>query len=513
MNHYILSLLLGLFLLTVCACDSESGAVPVPATNPAAPEIDEYLRGLPYDPVALLNQTEAVGGAARRTETGSTSDPGGYRNGYRTGCTTKTFELGRNFNAVSILRPTSGIVYPGGLVTVGADLARTGVPLSMALEPAPVTLRVDLPGIGEAGRFTLDRPTNANYGVALDAALDSWNANAAVEDYANASRSEYEASEAFSSQQLGIDVGMNVAWASNSVSSQLSVDQNSNTRTAVVAYKQIFYTVTANVPRNPSDLLARGVTLEQVQRACGPDGHLGYVGSVDYGRIILFRLETSYRDRSVDLKAVMDYAAGGTNASGSLAATYDDVLRNSTIKIITIGGNAEAAARVLTDLAAGPGALTPLIADNAVYGPDNPGVPIAYKINLARDNQVVSMGYTTDYSTRNCAEVAYNHPRVTLHNRLPVGNVRVHFRFSHDRNSKTKTKEQVITDQASAVLEDIPDGAYNVSLVVERKSGFAWREWRIASLGSYVEERQKETCWEIIDNGILNSQDILRKCR
>ena len=507
--------LFGAVLLLVLGCSTPETVTPNPGSglgvNPEATDIDSYLRSLTYDPVQMLNLTTAGGGTADRQEVGTTTERSGYLNGYRRSCTTTEYNLKRNFSGVSILQPTAGVVYPGALVTVGPDLVGSGIPLTTPLRPAPVTLKMDLPGIGDAGRFTVDRPTNSTVNVAIDQALQSWNANASPADYTNASRSEYEAGEAFTSEQIGIDIGMNVEWASSSVASYLSVDRRTDRRTAMVAYKQIFYTVTADAPGQPSSMLAPDVTLAQVEAATGDDRLPGYVSSVDYGRIILFQLDVQDSEENIDLSALINYATATGNAQGSVNATLDRILRSSNIQLITIGGNAEAAASTVSGLEAGPGALTKLIARNAVYGPDNPGVPIAYKINLLRDNQIVRMGYTTDYSTKVCGDEPYDNHVVTVYNKPPDRDVRIYLRYSHRaHNDIQQIGPMTIRKATSLALTDVPDGGYNISMVIQRYFLTKWSDWKVISLGSHIERGQNEHCYDIVDR--WPGEDYVKKC-
>lgn len=287
---------------------------------------------------------------------------------------------------------------------------------------------------------------------------------------------------------------------------RLSVESNTSTRTAMLAYKQIFYSVTLDTPLDPSDAFAADVSLADVERVTGTEAHPAYVSSVDYGRIVLFRLEATNVDLEVDLEAVMNYAAGGaTSIDAELESKYKETLNNSTIQVITIGGNAEAAARVLTDIEAGPGALNPLLGDNAVYTRSNPGVPIAYKVNLLKNHEVVRMGYTTDYSYRRCGLEPYDHAVIEFYNDFDVRDVRVHCCYDHNNppdGDNGKTEKITITDERSANLPDVPDGAYDVTLVVERRSGTAWREWETRRL-KHISASQGEDCWRASDGGLF----------
>ncbi len=137
-------------------------------------------------------------------------------------------------------------------------------------------------------------------------------------------------------------------------------------------------------------------------------------------------METADQRTSIDLDAVLEYA-GGVNGTGTINATYDEILRNSSITVVTIGGNAEVASEAVT--AEGPGSLTPIITGkNAVYGRDNPGVPIAYTIRYLKDNSFAKMGYATDYRIMQCGTYEYQHKNAYLDNNILLD---VRFRFSY----------------------------------------------------------------------------------
>lgn len=117
------------------------------------------------------------------------------------------------------------------------------------------------------------------------------------------------------------------------------------------------------------------VTLRQVASAFGSDARPAYVASVTYGRIILFRMETSSSYTSAEVEGAFKYAAGA-EYDGSLEATYQEILSNAAVEVVTLGGNAATASETVTARSAGD--LVPIITgENAVYSRSNPGVPIS----------------------------------------------------------------------------------------------------------------------------------------
>lgn len=504
--------LLSLFLFQSCNKDEEEMPAP-PKENPMATDINAYIRSLAYDPVEMLNVNNTPGDLAQKTPGASDTETGPLDRGYRTTCVRQSYELDRDFSEIAILNPGSGNIYPGALVLANADLL-SGTPRPLGLERNPVTLTIDLPGIGEEGSFTVAEPSNATVSPAIDEALEHWNNTAFQQGYFNGARSYYEASEAFEQRQLGIELGINAEWVTGSVASHLSTSTSTDRRVALLAFRQIFYTITAQPPFEPTDYLGPDVTLEQVQSSTDANNHPAYVSAVDYGRIILFRMEATNVETSIDLNAVMNYAAGGVSVAADVASRYDEILSNSSISVLTIGGSAQSAAQALDNIS-GPGSLTPLIVENAVYSRENPGLPIAYRVNLLSDNRIVKLGFSSDYTDVRCGSIAYNHPRIDFYNDFDTYNLRIKLTYDHDyppADDTGETTELQINDESSATLPDVPDGAFDVRMIVRRIDGFTWREWETRNL-YHISSSQNEDCWRAYRGGFSTGfATFLEKC-
>jgi thiol-activated cytolysin len=103
-----------------------------------------------------------------------------------------------------------------------------------------------------------------------------------------------------------------------------------------------------------------------------------------------------------EVEGAMKYSTGVTTVSASLEAKYKSILQNSSIEVVTIGGNADTASQAVT--AQNFGDLESILTGkNAVYSKSNPGVPIAYTVKFLMDNKVAKMGYTTDYTAKECS--------------------------------------------------------------------------------------------------------------
>lgn len=396
--------------LAVAAAAACGGSDSKPPEQHSDPAINEHVQGLSYDKSALLGVRNITGTEAR-TATGAPLDTDEAQGTNLLACRATDYSLESNADDVAILRPTAGIIWPGALVKANAAML-DGLPEPLTLAPAPVTLHVDLPGIGEHGTFVVSRPSNSAVQAGLDQALAWWNDNAYQEGYVNASNSSYRATTAFSSEQLAIDVGLNVRWASGSVASQFSYNSSKTGSVAMMVYKQVFYTVTLDTPASPAAMFADSVMHSQCDVQMTADSPPAYVQSVNYGRIIMFRMETSEAVKSTDMEATMKYAAG-VSVDMTLKTHYEEILKKSSMNAITIGGNAEVASQAVTAKTFGD--LVPIITgSNAVYSKANPGVPIAYTVRFLKDNSIAKMGYTTSYKSTDCQLWKESH--LTVHN-------------------------------------------------------------------------------------------------
>jgi len=350
-----------------------------------------------YDADALLNVQPSD---AARTPVDTTTTVEQDGNVERV-CTRTSYNLENNFEEIAILRPTADVIWPGSLVEANQSLL-DGLPEPARFDRSPVKIRVDLPGIGENGTKTIERPDQANVQTAIDEALEWWNANAYEEGYVNASSSSNRITTSYSSTQASMDVGLNVAWATGDVQSQFNYETSAERRVVMSTYKQAFYTVTfvQESGAQPEDVFGPDVTLGDVQSAFGSDAPPAYVASVTYGRIIMFRMETSSSYTSAEVEAAFRYAAG-SQVDGDMETRYEEILERSTVEVITLGGNAAVASEAVTARSAGD--LEPIITgENAVYSRSNPGVPISYAVKYLKDDRLAKLGYTTEYTATEC---------------------------------------------------------------------------------------------------------------
>lgn len=372
---------------------------PPPPGGDDAAQINSHIRALSYDADALTNVQQSPG---KTTESASipveSADPNVV-------CTTTEHTLSQNFGNVSILRAAPTTIWPGSLVQGNASLM-DGLPQAIGTDRGPVTLSIDLPGIGSMldGPIRVEEAAQSTTQIAVDRALDIWNTQSQRPDkanYVNAGGLEGHFTDAYSATQLGIDAGLNVEWGGgNTFAASLEVDTNTERRVVTQTFKQVFYTVSVDTPSSPADFFPEDATAAEIRSVIDSNTAPAYVSSVSYGRILMVRMETDSSTTSVKAEAALDYR-GSFKADAEINVEYENILDNSSIKVFTMGGNPGENVRILNN---GGEGLREVIND-ALYGPGNPGVPIGYTVDYIQDNSRAKLGYTTDYTATECVQV------------------------------------------------------------------------------------------------------------
>lgn len=369
--------------------------------EPRAEEIGAYLQALEYSPEDLLNVQAVGAGNAARVPIDADTTTSSENDGTTTEtCIRTTYNLRQNVEDIAILRPTADVIWPGALVKGNGSLM-DGLPEPVRLSRSPVSIRIDLPGIGRAGTRTIDAPSLGSVQAEIDDALEWWNANAYRDGYRNANNSYSRVVTSYRSTQAAMDLGMNVGWATGSVRTHFGYETNATRRIVMALHKQAFYTVSffQEPGAQPEDVFGPDVTLNDIERVFDASAPPAYIASVTYGRILMFRMETSASYTAAEAEAAFRYASGVTSGGADVHARYEEILSNSEVEIVTIGGNPDDDLEV-SEL--GAGTLQGIIESDGVYARDNPGVPIAYAVKYLRDDALARLGYTTEYTATEC---------------------------------------------------------------------------------------------------------------
>ncbi|WP_158292066.1 thiol-activated cytolysin family protein [Paracraurococcus ruber] len=431
-------------------------------------DIDSIIAGLNYDPAQVLS---VVPDGTTTTQPDRSRVPGSNAVII---ATTRRHTLQKNLSEVAILSP-SAVAFPGALLRADRALM-DGTPTPIALPRAKAVLTIDLPGL--ANPSTSIEPSESAVTAFLNDRLEAWNRLPQSQGYRNANRTFLNVTTAYSKQQVALDLGFAASWASGNASAQLEVSSSSEKSVVVCYYKQVFYTVSMDTPASPGAVFAPDLPMDRVRGAILADHPPAYVRSVDYGRILLVRMETTTTDTSVNLQGAFKQATqGGVTVSGDLKAKYDAILKNANFTVVAIGGGTATTTEVFNGAAQGDlkGLQTYFAA--ATYSRDNPGLPIAYTVAFLKDNAFAKMGFTTDYTE-------------TEYVRYPNGFIRFHHSGAYVAKFHATWQEPTGTGQTiprawesgkqTAGYDqtvNIPGDAQNLRLRAEAATGLVWNPW------------------------------------
>ena len=172
----------------------------------------------------------------------------------------------------------------------------------------------------------------------------------------------------------------------------------------VARFEQIFYTVTYEAPTAPEKVFDPSVTVDELRREANFDSANApaYVSSVNYGRTIFLRMSANSNVTNIDAKAAFEYGQQqATGFSVKANAKYDEILRNSELTAVVIGGNAENALNIIGPSTA-ENIRSVITGKNAIHSPSNPGVPISYVVNFLKDDKLAQIKSSTDYNSTDC---------------------------------------------------------------------------------------------------------------
>jgi hypothetical protein len=169
--------------------------------------------------------------------------------------------------------------------------------------------------------------------------------------------------------------------------------RDENASRFIVSLQQIYYTLSFD----PRTFFADNVTIADVSPYTAVGNPLVYLASVTYGRAIYYFVAS--RRSAEEVKASLEAGVKGPLYSASVTATasHKQVLNESTVDALIIGGSSDAAATLLTseDRMA---ALHAYVRAGATVSPSSPGLPLSYTAAYVSDLSVALLSATSRYT-------------------------------------------------------------------------------------------------------------------
>ena len=450
-------------------------------------ELNKYLFGLNYDKTNILTRRgEAIEN---------------YTN-------TSTKQQGNEFVVVEKVKKNlssghadvaingNGDIFLGALFKANQDLLENK-PQQISLDRNKGRISVDLPGMVGGDSYVDANPTVSGMQEGVNTLLNRWHEKYAGKNPAPA-RMQYESTSAYSMNQLKAKFGSDFEKVGVNLKIDFEAVNKGEKQIEVVDFKQVYYTANFDAPKNPSDVFASGVTVDQL-KARGIDENTPpvYVSSVSYGRQMYVKFETT--SKSTELKAAINAVIKGVPIKAE--SEWARVLKNTTVTVSIVGGNADGAARVVTGTVED---LKKLIQEGATFSTQNPAVPISYKTAFLKDNQVATIQSNTDYIETKVT--SYKNGYLNLqHKGAYIARYYVYWdEVIYDKDGiesiRSRQWEHNGQNRTAGFQTELQfkGNVRNIRVKIQEKTGLVWEPWRTVYNRTDLPLVQKRT---IINSG------------
>ena len=395
---------------------------------------------------------------------------------------------------------SNGDIYLGALFKANQDLLENK-PQQISLDRSKGRISVDLPGMVGGDSYVDANPTVSGMQEGVNTLLNRWHEKYAAKNPAPA-RMQYESTSAYSMNQLKAKFGSDFEKIGVNLKIDFEAVNKGEKQIEVVDFKQIYYTANFDAPKNPSDVFAQGVTVDQL-KARGIDEKTPpvYVSSVSYGRQMYVKFETT--SKSTELKAAINAVIKGVPIKPE--SEWARVLKNTTVTVSIVGGNADGAARVVTGTVED---LKKLIQEGATFSTQNPAVPISYKTAFLKDNQVATIQSNTDYIETKVT--SYKNGYLKLHHKgAYIARYYVYWdEVTYDKDGVESIRSRQWEDNGKNRTAGFQTelqfrgNVRNIRVKIQEKTGLVWEPWRTVYNRTDLPLVQKRT--------IVNSGTTLR---
>ena len=450
-------------------------------------ELNNYLFGLNYDKLNILTRK---GEALENYTNTSTKQQGSEF------VVVEKVKKSLSNGSADVAINGNGDIFLGALFKANQDLLENK-PQQISLDRSKGSISVDLPGMVGGDSYVDANPTVSGMQEGVNTLLNRWHEKYAAKNPAPA-RMQYESTSAYSMNQLKAKFGSDFEKVGVNLKIDFEAVNKGEKQVEVVDFKQIYYTANFDAPKNPSDVFAPGVTVDQL-KARGIDDKTPpvYVSSVSYGRQMYVKFETT--SKSTELKAAINAVIKGVPIKPE--SEWARVLKNTTVTVSIVGGNADGAARVVTGTVED---LKKLIQEGATFSTQNPAVPISYKTAFLKDNQVATIQSNTDYIETKVT--SYKNGYLNLHHKgAYIARYYVYWdEVTYDKDGVESIRSRQWEDNgknrtAGFQTElQFKGNVRNIRVKIQEKTGLVWEPWRTVYNRTDLPLVQKRT---IINSG------------
>ncbi|NBC26673.1 MAG: hypothetical protein GVY08_07425 [Bacteroidetes bacterium] len=383
----ILPACLMLFLLSSCSDNGTSVEQPADTEG-----VDEFLEGLPgWSAFAPAEPDQPPTPAGEPVDEESVEmdvekvDENGnvyVEENVVYSCQTQPYTLTQNPEQIAMYSPDREILWAGSLIQGKSHRDGLGSLLGLPIaERAPIN--VSIPSLANDDNFrTVDRPTQAE----VDQAIGSMIGGATKSGLSTPSSIAFELQTYHSEQQSALQMGLSGRYLGYEASASGSIERNVSETTVTAQFYQKMYTVVVEPPQSPGDFFSEDFTEAKLQQQIdqgriGPGNLPVYVSNIVYGRMMMFSLTSTASEEDIRATMQAGYESIGGNVDANLSAKQQAILRESKIKVTSIGGDDDATLRIIRS---------------------GDWSPLSYTFRNLGDGSIASVTEATEYNIKTC---------------------------------------------------------------------------------------------------------------
>ena len=366
------TILASVLFLGIIGCSEE----PTTPTSTPESDVNKYITALPSWDIFCPHKADEI------TKEDSTTE---------WECTTKAIEtttpcsITRTPEEIVTYDPGSEILYLGSLIQGAGYIGGLGSIKALPIyQRAPLSLSISFQMSNNSRLVANPNLTTVKQAIAelVEAAQNA--------GHVSGSSIFFDKRSSYSVQQTALALGLSAKFMKPSVQASLQWSSTSVSHTVSAYFVQKMFTVSMGIPQRPSDLFSSDFTQELLNEQIrlgriGPNNLPVYVSNIVYGRMMTLTMTSDYEE--TEMKAALEGSYNGIG--GSVSAEYLEILQNSEIQLVTIGGDANLALGYLRT-----GQLGEFFKENA---PLTTAVPLSYTLRNLGDNEIAKVSETTAY--------------------------------------------------------------------------------------------------------------------
>jgi hypothetical protein len=315
------------------------------------------------------------------------------------GCISRQASLTNTPDDVVIYSPDSEILYLGSLLTGQGYVGGIGTLDELPIrQRAPLTISIDL--LAENNTRVVENPDLSTVKQAIGGLIEEAT-NTGLVAGANISST---IRESHSVEQGALSIGLSARYMNASVKANLETSRSDEQTSLQIRFLHRMFTVSMVLPQTPGELFSDQFTQarldEQVAAGrIGPDNVPVYVSSIVYGRMLVATMTSSSSQKEMEAALKASYDAVIAGGEATLTQAQRDLLEESEIKIVAIGGSAAAVEQMLRT-----GNLKDYF---NIEAPLTTAVPLSYTMRSVSDNAIAAVSETTSYELKECLDTVY----------------------------------------------------------------------------------------------------------